>query len=528
MCGIAGAFQQPDGKVESVLGPYVEPVQLQVVCYRLWETLNFDDQEINEKDLALVGDVDESLADYYSLSVSRAAQETGVRERTIRDWFETSLITPEGIRAQVLMGAETSEGLDNRAVRYLENAHIIRGEKRAGAAWFELAHDRLIEPVRRSNAGWFGKNLNLFQLQALTWNQQGRSEGLLLRGKELDDARNNMAADQLLTPIETTFLDACLALRRHEQRDSRLRQYIIAGLVASLVFLVMAVIGLYAANNARADAVLSAQAAQTSQADALTQKSEAEKQKTEAEKQARLSLIRQLGSQAVVQAQTDPDLAMLLASEAVNLQGKLGGPIPLEINKDLVTVLTSGPRPLKYLRGHTGSVLSVAVSPDSAWAASAGDDGIIRIWNLPAGDLLFSLAGHNGKINSLAFDPISQPPELYSAGEDGSLRTWKWLDSTHPPQSSVFTHLHGPARALAFDQQGKMLAAGGDDGPVDRIGAIRMRDPACKGQVVAVVPEPHNTAGPERHRIGHVRDAVLRAVDPRSQRSGSTRYSLWH
>ena len=86
------------------------------------------------------------------------ASETGVRERAIREWVDRQLITEGGIRGQVLMGAETSEGLPNAAIWPLVNAHLVRAEQRRGATWFELAHDRLIAPVRADNAAWFDAN----------------------------------------------------------------------------------------------------------------------------------------------------------------------------------------------------------------------------------------------------------------------------------------------------------------------------------------------------------------------------------
>ena len=43
-------------------------------------------------------------------------------------------------------------GLPNEAVEELEDRHLIRPEWRAGARWYELTHDRLIEPIRASNA----------------------------------------------------------------------------------------------------------------------------------------------------------------------------------------------------------------------------------------------------------------------------------------------------------------------------------------------------------------------------------------
>ncbi|MCK4897579.1 MAG: ATP-binding protein, partial [Anaerolineales bacterium] len=55
--------QRPDGSLEAQLGPYVEPVQLQVVCYRLWDTPRSNQKQITEKDLAAFGQVDQSLVD---------------------------------------------------------------------------------------------------------------------------------------------------------------------------------------------------------------------------------------------------------------------------------------------------------------------------------------------------------------------------------------------------------------------------------------------------------------------------------
>src|SRR5688500_14157138 len=56
---------RPDGMEDIQLGQYIEPVQLQVVCYSLWENLNSGGEQITEKDLQEVGDVNQSLEKYY-------------------------------------------------------------------------------------------------------------------------------------------------------------------------------------------------------------------------------------------------------------------------------------------------------------------------------------------------------------------------------------------------------------------------------------------------------------------------------
>ena len=153
--------QRPDGTIVSVLGPHVEPVQLQVVLYRIWENLPQGATAIHLEDVESKGDVSQSLGEYYDSKVYESAHEVHVSEYDIREWFGTRLITAAGMRNLVLMGAGSSDGLDNQVIGYLENFHLVRSEKRGGTTWFELAHDRLVEPILRSNRKWFAVNPSL-------------------------------------------------------------------------------------------------------------------------------------------------------------------------------------------------------------------------------------------------------------------------------------------------------------------------------------------------------------------------------
>lgn len=210
--------QRPDGTLEAQPGPYVEPVQLQVVCYRLWQNLGAKDSEITPADVARVGDVHQSLSEYYAERVAAIAQETGVSERSIREWFHKRLITEQGIRGQVLMDVERSDGLENRAIRLLEDAHLVRAEKRRGATWFELAHDRLLRPVRANNEAWFQAHLHLLQRQAALWRDEGRPEHLLLRQQALEEAEKWAAENpRELSEIDQEFLQVCLQARAREE-----------------------------------------------------------------------------------------------------------------------------------------------------------------------------------------------------------------------------------------------------------------------------------------------------------------------
>ncbi len=142
------------GETETVEGQYIEPVQLQVVCQNLWEDLPDDVTTITHAHLQQFGNIDQALAAFYTRAVERAQPKSGLNEGDVRQWFEKSLITPAGTRGTVYRGTNQTGGMDNTAIDQLEDMHIIRGEWRAGARWYELTHDRLIDPIQKANRQW--------------------------------------------------------------------------------------------------------------------------------------------------------------------------------------------------------------------------------------------------------------------------------------------------------------------------------------------------------------------------------------
>lgn len=127
-----------------------------------------------------------------------------------------------------------SEGLPNAVVEDLLDAHLIRAEKRAGATWYELAHDRLIQPVLERNAAWLDANLQPFQRQAALWVQQGRHPSggdQVLRGRTLNDAlRFQKERPALVNEDEDRLIGISRAARR-----TRLWTRSLLGLLAAVV-----------------------------------------------------------------------------------------------------------------------------------------------------------------------------------------------------------------------------------------------------------------------------------------------------
>jgi WD40 repeat protein len=513
--------QRPDGTLEEQLGPYVEPVQLQVVCYRLWSQLPQDDLEIGVDDIAAVGDVDSALTAYYVERVAAIAAATGVRERAIRDWFDRQLITEQGIRGQVLQGAERSAGLENPAIWPLIDAHLVRGEKRRGATWFELAHDRLIEPIRKDNAAWREAHLSVLQRQAALWDQQSRPEGLLLRDAELAEAERWAAAHtDGLTEAEREYLESCRNLREVILRARRANRRVrILAVVASLAFVVAVALAALAAraNRTALDAAeqqaLSASAARTAEAQAQAEKQNAvnafgtaEAERGRADQQSQVAFVRQIAAQASNSRERRPQRSLLLALEAADptrqpdqrlavgeeaLRDALAaaGGQPLvgpkgPINKAAFSAdgkylalghadgaielrnLTTLSSPSVVLRGVVGGVSGLAFSPDAKYIAVQSGDGVVRLWTTanPAAAPA-RLPASRTPFVGMAFSPDGRT--LATGSDDGTLRLWNPADPAARPallRAGAPNTPAAPIFVVAFSPDGRQLAAAAEDG----------------------------------------------------------------
>ncbi|MEM7349008.1 MAG: hypothetical protein AAF485_32670, partial [Chloroflexota bacterium] len=118
--------------------------------------------------------------------ISQVIAETGISEIDLRFWFDHQLITEAGTRGTVYRGKRTTGELENEAVDNLADKFLIRSEVRTGGTWYELVHDRFINPILRSNEEWRLKQPLIRMAEA--WQESNRSDSKLLEGQPLKEA----------------------------------------------------------------------------------------------------------------------------------------------------------------------------------------------------------------------------------------------------------------------------------------------------------------------------------------------------
>jgi WD40 repeat protein len=478
--------QRPEGIVNES-GPYIEPVQLQVVCRRLWEHLPPEATVIDEDQVRAMGNVDSALADYYDEQLDAIEAETGASQRAIRDWFDEELLTPQGFRNQVLKGPVLGDST-KETLRHLENAHLIRGEKRRGALWWELTHDRLVEPVVESNRRWRESHLSMVERQAKLWDSEGRPDDMLLTREALQEAESWAAAQPApLPPLESQFLADCRQLRDEILRKRRQGRWMRRLAVAATVVSVIAAIALVlAARNNRI-----------------------------AQRAVGFSEARELGASALNTSDFDRRLSILLALKAMERAGPGGevatvdartalyravsrpnstaaettnpsdiAPSPLVAPRPRLTFPQSGVRQVAFdpagrrlvtasiygwaiiwdiasrtalhsFKGDGGSASAVAFSPDGGRVATAGADGTAKVWDASTGSAQRSFRSGDKPLSSVAF----ASSVLAAASGHGVAVLWDVNTG-----KELFTVTHKRVTDVALNPDGTLVATGGNDG----------------------------------------------------------------
>ncbi len=110
------------------------------------------------------------------------------------------------------------------------------------------------------------------------------------------------------------------------------------------------------------------------------------------------------------------------------------------------------------LRGHVGTVLSMAFSRDDRRIVTACEDGEVRVWSVPDWKLLQTLTGHDGPVHWAEFSADGK--WIASGGEDKTVRVWSTEDGLLVQR---LEESQSPIRTVAFSPNGEFLAASAEE-----------------------------------------------------------------
>ncbi len=149
-----------------------------------------------------------------------------------------------------------------------------------------------------------------------------------------------------------------------------------------------------------------------------------------------------------------------------------------------------------------GQLTGIALSPDAQRLAAARDDGHVDIITVSDGQLLRSLAAHEGAIAALAFADLET---IASCGSDGRLKVWSvnssepTADIELPAQPVALTALANPSRFAIADTTGRV--------------SILAEDHATLSEFVPAAEQPADTAVTTTHLLASPDGTTLYRTD---------------
>jgi WD40 repeat protein len=167
-------------------------------------------------------------------------------------------------------------------------------------------------------------------------------------------------------------------------------------------------------------------------------------------------------------------------------------------------------RQLATLDGGDGGVRALAFSPDGARLASAGADGMVRVWDRQTAKEVLTLKGPDDAITTVAFSPDGR--RLAAGSTAGTLRVWD------AGRGEVLVTWRGHAAevtGLAFGPDGRRLASAGKGEPI--CGELKLWNPT-NGELLCAETSPTILAAvafspDDRHLVTAGHDEVVSLWD---------------
>ena len=320
------------------------------------------------------------------------------------------------------------------------------------AGTVEVAHEALLREWPRLHEWIEEDRAGLRIRRSLTtaaeeWRDLGYDDDMLFRGARLTEADQWREGHQLsLNQLERLFLDASDE-RRDRERVARRRRLRLAfaGLIAALA--AITAVAIIALSEGR-----------------------------EAERQRDIAASRELAARATGFLDVEPGLSLALALQALEREDTAQA-------GNVLRQATLESRALSVWPAHRDWVMWVAPSSDGKRVATAGRDGVVRVWDLARGRAVSTIKAHDGWALGASLSPDGR--QLASTGEDGVVAVWD-LDTKRrrvvlrvpvpkAPNGVEFSPdgrrlilplLDGTVRVVPVEGDGPVRVLRGHDGPV--------------------------------------------------------------
>ncbi len=375
-------------------------------------------------------------------------------------------VTPD----ELVLG--TDPGTATMLVDRLAQARLVTADDGS----VQLAHEALIRYWPRLT-DWIAESREDLRVQrrladaAAEWSGQGHDPAALYRGTRLAVARSWAERDADLTGLtqgEQHFLDASRAAEDADRAAVTRAARRLRRLVTALVALLTAVSVTAGVAVWQRESTLSAE---------------------------RGALSGQFAAKSAEIASVNPDAGALAALAAYDAKATVPA------RSALLSTTACCATTQASLRGDSGIIYAVALSPDGSLLAAGGQAHAVHLWDTADGAQVAVLRGFAREVNTVVFSPGG---DLLAAGSaDHTIRIW------NVATRAIMRVLPGGTGAiedLAFGRGDTLLAS------VSRDGQVRLWD-ARTGQVQGslalgrVLP----SAGPRAHAVGaprvHVRPA---------------------
>ncbi|MBW4502614.1 MAG: WD40 repeat domain-containing protein [Scytonema hyalinum WJT4-NPBG1] len=443
------AIEQPAQKLEVQLEPQLtqrilddvgsEPGNLPLLEFaltRLWSKQQ--NRVLTHQAYEEIGGVKKALANhaeqiYQQLSETEQKAAQRIFVQLVRPGEGTEDTRRIATRAEV---GDENWGLISYLAGYQARLVVTGRDDKSQEDTVEVVHEALIREWITLRE-WMNANREFrvwqerLKVAMREWKSNNHDSGALLRGGPLTVAQEWLhKRSHEMTQLEQDFIRASTEQRDKEQeelkrRQRRSRNVLIGGLVGALSLTGFALGQWRSAQQRRVD---------------LT------------------------AATAKLLLSTEPVQGMV---NAINAAGLSRSPIISFPNKlfpavqDSLFSAVQSSYEKNVLKGHSGSVLSVAISTDGKTIVSGGQDGTVRLWNQQGQPIAQPFKGHSNAVRSVAISIDGKT--IVSGGDDGTVRLW---NQQGQPIAQPFKAHSGAVRSVAISTDGKTIVSGGDDGTV--------------------------------------------------------------